>query len=95
MFCLPDGAVSSLHWFDELHELPRKYIFGLDCLDFVWKLHNMHGGELLWHDWPLSCHCGLHHWEILRGISNIMFNVPDGAVSSLHWFDELHELPRR
>ena len=50
MHKLPNGPISSISRVDELQQLSRGYLFGLNWLDCVRKLHGMHGGELLRHD---------------------------------------------
>jgi hypothetical protein len=52
----------------------------------------MHGGELLWHRWSLSCHGCLRHWAVLRGIGDSLLSLLNGSVSSVHKFDELQQL---
>ena len=47
---LPNGPISSISRVDELQQLSRGYLSGFNWLDYVRKLHGMHGGELLRHD---------------------------------------------
>ena len=86
---MPDGSVSSLHRLDKLQQLSHGHLSRLDRIDFVRKLHGVHGRELLRHHWPLGCHWYLRNRAVLIGFGCRMYKLPNGPVSILYRFDEL------
>ena len=70
---LPNGSVSNKRGGDELQRLPNGYVSRYHrCLD-AGELWSLHGGELLWRDWPHGCQCCVRYWDVLCGISYGVF----------------------